>query len=125
MGITYIVVVHINSHFPTMGRIMHKRLWSIQIYLIVYFVYFFIIFLHLSFSIISLVKGGAHLFVKLLSHNVMVNLFLCCFIPVGFTDCWVCDTAFGNAAHKTFRGYVLHGKINVTYFHHLHVWFYC
>ena len=44
---------------------------------------------------------------------------------LGSTDHLVCDTAFGKCSTQNFWGYVWHGKISITSFHHLHIWFYC
>ena len=59
--------------------------------------------------------------------NINLLIFLCCcFIPVGFTDYWVCDTAF-RMQHTKFGGGMCNtvklGSPLVTSFHHLHVWF--
>ena len=47
---------------------------------------------------------------------VSFNIFvLCCFIPLGFIDHLVCDTAFGMQHTKFFGGYVWPGNIWVIF----------
>ena len=112
---------------------MCNQLWSIHTYIqsFGYFTLFFIIFHYFTlfviiFIIISLLKVVHiqlwHCFdaVECIFYS-FIHLFtfflfkyLCCFIPVGFTDCLVCDTAFGMQ-HTKFLG----GMCNLVRLGHL------
>ena len=52
-SLTLLLYIYIFAHYPTMGKIMCKQLWSIQIYLIIYFCVLFSLFFYFSFHFIG------------------------------------------------------------------------
>ena len=98
---------------------MCNQLWSNHTYLInllfsyipLFFIIFIIVFYHYHHYSHFAAKSGTYLFMTLVccsemcfhsftSFNILV---LCCFIPLGSTDCLVCNTAFGMQ-HTKFWG---------------------
>ena len=61
-----------------------------------------------------------HYFDTVKLHILVLLLFLW-----GPQTVWFVILHLENIAHEFFGGYVWHGEINITYFHHLHIWFYC
>ena len=123
---TYCCTYYIFAHFPTVSvmicAINCGLIILIQLICCFYtFHYFslFSLFLSLSSLFSFCCKSGRYLFMTLLSCSEMCfhsstsfNIFvLCCFIPLGSSDCLVCDTAFGMQ-HTQFLG----GMCNLVIF---------